>query len=160
MPPAVRLIASLPWSNHIFKSIHRGETCCKDAYSWEWWRKPLTRDGEYEQSKIKQLSNINKALKPSVQERWIKSFSKIMTLFRMITSLILLFVEDKQNMEDWLFAFLIGTYRGGSYKPLPHSVQMYISSQWVSSNRWSSSPIPVARTCFQDQYFQKQIPLL
>lgn len=75
------------------------------------------RDREQKQPKSKQLSNINKAPKPSVQERWTKSFSKNMTQFKMIMSLIFFFAEGKQYMEDQLFAFLIGTCQGNSYKP-------------------------------------------
>lgn len=117
MPPEVRLTASPSWSNHIFKSIHRGETHSEDDYSWEWWRMLPARDRDQKQSKSKQLSNINKAPKPSVQERWTKSFSKNITLFKMIMSLTFFFAEGKQYMEDQLFPFLIGTCQGNSYKP-------------------------------------------
>lgn len=79
-------------------------------------------DREQKHSKSKQLSNINKPPKPSVQKRWTKSFSKIMTQFKTTLSLIFFFAEGKQNMEDLLFAFLIGTPQGNSYKPLSDSM--------------------------------------
>lgn len=77
---------------------------------------------ESRSNQSKQLSNINKAPKPSGQERWTQSFSKIMTQFKMIMSLTIFFAEGKQNMEDQLFAFLIGTCQGNSYKPLSDTV--------------------------------------
>lgn len=55
------------------------------------------------------------------QEKWTKFFSKIMAPFKAIMSFII-FAEGKQNMEDQIFAFHIGTHRGNSYKPLSESI--------------------------------------
>lgn len=57
----------------------------------------------------------------TVQEKWTKSFFKIMALFKTIMSFII-FAEGKQNMEDQVFAFHIGTRQGNSYNPLPESM--------------------------------------
>lgn len=56
-----------------------------------------------------------------VQEKWTKCFSKIMALIKAIMSFII-FAEGKQNMEDQVFAFHIGTPRGNSYKALSESM--------------------------------------
>lgn len=57
---------------------------------------------------INSCPTLTRLSRLTVWEKWTKSFSKIMALFKAIRSSVI-FADGKQNMEDHVFAFLIGT---------------------------------------------------
>lgn len=59
---------------------------------------------------INSCPTLTRLSRLTVQEKWTQSFSKIMALFKAIMSFIIFFAEGKQNREDEVFAFHIGTH--------------------------------------------------